>query len=172
MPNYLDLLDKRVSANMRRIAKLHVYLDPEAISALDEARQRLEAERLRASDESARVKLCGSALDRLRDHVAQLEQEVRESTLVVVIQALSDLQELESATFRQEGENANQAPFLRKRLELAFVRAESVDGDPAPDVTVEHWRQILDITAPGELAFWSQKLNRAGQAPEFPTFAK
>ena len=48
-PNYLDLLAKRVTGNTRRMARIQVYLDPDAITALDEARQELGAERVNAS---------------------------------------------------------------------------------------------------------------------------
>ena len=105
----------------------------------------------------------------LAARVAELEQTIRETTLVVIIQALSDAQEVEASAIKDE---ANAAPYLRRRLELAFVRAESVDGETVDGVEVDQWSQILGVTAPGELSFWSQKLNRAGQAFDFPTFAR
>lgn len=168
-PNYLDLLNKRVEANARLTTRITVYLDPEAAAALDEAHQMLAAERVRNVDDTTRVKMNGSVLEKLTARVAELEQAVRDSTLMVVVQALSDTQELEAAALKDD---ANQAAFLRRRLELGFVRATDVDGNTVPDVGLPQWSAILGVTAPGELAFWSQKLNRAGQALNFPTSAK
>ena len=168
-PDYLSLITKRTEADSRTRTKLYVSLDPTVASELDEARQMLGEARLRAQDENARVKMGDTTVTDLTARVASLEQAIRETTLVVIIQALSDTQEVEATVIKDE---ANAAPYLRRRLELAFVRAESVDGEPVPDVGVEHWSQILSATAPGELSFWSQKLNRAGQAFDFPMSAK
>ena len=168
-PDYLSLITKRTEADSRTRTKLYVSLDPTVASELDEARQMLGEARLRAQDENTRVKMGDTAVTDLTARVASLEQAIRETTLVVIIQALSDTQEVEATAIKDE---ANAAPYLRRRLELAFVRAESVDGEPVPDVGVEHWSQILSATAPGELSFWSQKLNRAGQAFDFPMSAK
>ena len=168
-PDYLSLITKRTEADSRTRTKLYVSLDPTVASELDEARQMLGEARLRAQDENTRVKMGDTTVTDLTARVASLEQAIRETTLVVIIQALSDTQEVEATVIKDE---ANAAPYLRRRLELAFVRAESVDGEPVPDVGVEHWSQILSATAPGELSFWSQKLNRAGQAFDFPMSAK
>lgn len=168
-PSYLDLIAKRTNSDARTRTKLYVALDPAVASELDEARQMLGEARLRAQDENARVKMGDTTVADLTARVAGLEQAIRETTLVVVIQALSDTQEVEAQAVKDE---ANAAPYLRRRLELAFVRAESIDGETVDGVGVEQWSQILAVTAPGELSFWSQKLNRAGQALDFPTSAK
>ena len=168
-PSYLDLIAKRANSDARTRTKIFVALDPDATTELDEARQQLGEARLRATDENVRVKMGDTAVADLTAKVARLEQAIRETTLVVIIQALSDTQEVEAQAIKDE---ANAAPFLRKRLELAFVRAESVDGETVDGVGVEQWSQILAVTAPGELSFWSQKLNRAGQAFDFPMSAK
>lgn len=168
-PSYLDLIAKRTNSDARTRTKIFVALDPDATTELDEARQQLGEARLRAMDENLKVKMGDTTVADLSVRVTELEQAIRESTLVVVIQALSDTQEVEAQAVKDE---ANAAPYLRRRLELAFVRAESVDGETVDGVGVEQWSQILAVTAPGELSFWSQKLNRAGQAFDFPTSAK
>ena len=168
-PNYLDLIAKRTEADARTRTKIYVALDPSVASGLEEARQQLGEARLRAQDDNTRVKMGDNTIPDLAARVAELEQTIRETTLVVIIQALSDAQEVEASAIKDE---ANAAPYLRRRLELAFVRAESVDGETVDGVEVDQWSQILGVTAPGELSFWSQKLNRAGQAFDFPTFAR
>ena len=168
-PNYLDLIAKRTEADARTRTKIYVALDPSIASGLEEARQQLGEARLRAQDDTTRVKMGDTTIPDLAARVAELEQTIRETTLVVIIQALSDAQEVEASAIKDE---ANAAPYLRRRLELAFVRAESVDGETVDGVEVDQWSQILGVTAPGELSFWSQKLNRAGQAFDFPTFAR
>lgn len=168
-PNYLDLIAKRTEADARTRTKIYVALDPSVASGLEEARQQLGEARLRAQDDTTRVKMGDTTIPDLAARVAELEQTIRETTLVVIIQALSDAQEVEASAIKDE---ANAAPYLRRRLELAFVRAESVDGETVDGVEVDQWSQILGVTAPGELSFWSQKLNRAGQAFDFPTFAR
>lgn len=172
-PNYLDLITQRVESNARTRTRLFVSLDPEMSAKLKEARQQLDDARLhahRAEEMGAPIKMGDQTVLKAAKLVADLEQAARETTLVVVVQALSDVQELEASAVKDE---ANQAPYLRRRLELGFVRAESVDGEAVPDVTVEHWAQILAVmTAPGELATWSQELNRAGKAFDFPTLAR
>ena len=168
-PNYLDLIAKRTEADARTRTKIYVALDPSVASGLEEARQQLGEARLRAQDDATRVKMGDTMIPDLAARVAELEQTIRETTLVVIIQALSDAQEVEASAIKDE---ANAAPYLRRRLELAFVRAESVDGETVDGVEVDQWSQILGVTAPGELSFWSQKLNRAGQAFDFPTFAR
>ena len=168
-PNYLDLIAKRTEADARTRTKIYVALDPTVASDLEEARQQLGEARLRAQDDTMRVKMGDTTIPDLAARVAELEQTIRETTLVVIIQALSDAQEVEASAIKDE---ANAAPYLRRRLELAFVRAESVDGETVDGVEVDQWSQILGVTAPGELSFWSQKLNRAGEAFDFPTFAR
>lgn len=168
-PNYLDLIAKRTEADARTRTKIYVALDPSVASGLEEARQQLGEARLRAQDDTTHVKMGDTTIPDLAARVAELEQTIRETTLVVIIQALSDAQEVEASAIKDE---ANAAPYLRRRLELAFVRAESVDGETVDGVEVDQWSQILGVTAPGELSFWSQKLNRAGQAFDFPTSAR
>ena len=168
-PSYLDLIAKRTNSDARTRTKIFVALDPDATTELEEARQQLGEARLRATDENLKVKMGDTTVADLSVRVTELEQATRETTLVVIIQALSDTQEVEAQAVKDE---ANAAPFLRKRLELAFVRAESIDGETVDGVGVEQWSQILAVTAPGELSFWSQKLNRAGQAFDFPMSAK
>ena len=168
-PNYLDLIAKRTEADARTRTKIYVALDPSVASGLEEARQQLGEARLRAQDDTTRVKMGDTTIPDLAARVSELEQTIRETTLVVIIQALSDAQEVEASAIKDE---ANAAPYLRRRLELAFVRAESVDGETVDGVEVDQWSQILGVTAPGELSFWSQKLNRAGEAFDFPTFAR
>lgn len=168
-PDYLALIAKRAEAGSRRRTKIYVPLDWDVASELDEARQMLGEARLHAQDETVRVKMGDTTIADLTERVAALEQEIREKGMVVIIQALSDTQEVEATAIKDE---TNPAPYLRRRLGLAFVRAETVHGEPIPAVGAEHWSQILADTAPGELSVWSQKLNRAGQAFDFPMSAK
>lgn len=169
-PDFVSLIAKRAKAGPRRRTKIYVPMDWDVASELDEARQMLREARLRALDETTRVKMGDTTVTDLTERVAGLEQAVRETGMVVIIQALSDTQEVEAAAIKDE---TNPAPYLRRRLELAFIRAENVHGVIDPNMGVEHWSQILeDYTAPGELSVWSKELNRIGQAFDFPMSAK
>lgn len=167
MSSYAELITKRLEAAPRRLIHLPVYLDRDAIDALDQARAELAAIRdAVAAEKVIKSSRVGDAAAR----VAELEEAVRATTVVAVLQALSNGDE---EAVRAEHDPASEpGDYVTARLERAFLRWETPDREPVDDLTPAHWAQIIAVTPAGELTAWSASLNRAAHAPDFPTLPR
>lgn len=167
MPSYAELITKRLETAPRRLTHLPVYLDRDAIDALDQARAELAAIRdAVAAEKVIKSSRVGDAEDRVRER----EKAVRATTVVAVLQALSNSDE---EAVRAEHDPASEpGAYVTARLERAFLHWETLDGKPVDDLTPAHWAQIIAATPAGELTAWSASLNRAAHAPDFPTLPR
>lgn len=169
-PSYLDLLNKRVSAGARRIVREKVSLDPELFEEYEAVKQELSAEIAATKRDDKPTKMNGGPLDALRARVDDLEQQIKDTTIVVTLKALNSEDLLQAQTTVTE--DSPMVDVWRARLTVAFVEAKTVDREPIPEIDRAEWSRLLSITASGELQKWHNDLERAGGAPAFPTFAK
>lgn len=168
MSTYAELLAKRITTAPRRVVRIPVYLDRDSIDELEQARADLSAERARLAATEGKVKQ--GSIVRLAATVTELEKRVEETTIIAVLQALSSTDE---ETVRAEHDPAEESfAYLSARLTKAFQRWETAGGEPIDDLTESDWRRIIEVTPAVELTAWTAQLNRSGQAPDFPTFAR
>lgn len=165
MPSYADLLTKRLTAAPRRTTRVNVYLDRDVVDALDAARRNLAAARAAGSDSGSSIK--AGRLGQLQALVDDLEQELTETTIVAVLQALSSHEEEAARAAHDPSEEPGD--YVIARLERAFQRWETPAGEPVDELDVTQWRRILDVSPAAELTAWTARLNSAGTSPEFPT---
>ena len=167
MPSYAELITKRLEAAPRRLIHLPVYLDRDAIDALDQARAELAA--IRDAVAAERV-IKSSRVGDAEARVQEREEAVRATTVFAVLQALSHWDE--EAVRAEHDPAAESGKYIQARMARAFLRWETLDGEPIADLTAEHWAQIIAVTPAGELTAWSASLNRAAHAPDFPTLPR
>ena len=168
MSTYAELLAKRITTAPRRVVRIPVYLDRDSIDELEQARADLSAERARLAATEGKVKQ--GSIVRLSAAVADLEKRVAQTTIIAVLQALSSVDE---ETLRAEHDPVEESfAYLTARLARAFQRWETTDGERIDDLSETDWRRIIEVTPAAELTAWTAQLNRSGQAPDFPTFAR
>ncbi|GAA2183376.1 hypothetical protein GCM10009785_26700 [Brooklawnia cerclae] len=168
-PSYADLLAKRVSTGARQIIREKVSLDPALFADLEDARQAMYAEQLKVKDGKP-TKANGGPLNAAKDRVEAIEQQIRDSTIVVTLRALSADQ-----LIAVQAGVVDETPVVdvwRARLAEAFAEAKTPSGDAIPEIGKGEWAQLLATVATGELQKWHNDLEKAGNAPSFPTFAK
>ena len=169
--SYADLLALRVENDERPIIREKVCLKPRLFADLTEARD--EYDRLKAATRDStgeqQPTRNGGPLAAARERVEKLEAEVLATSIRVTLSAFAGakLAELTKAT-----EDSLMVERWRVFVAEAFVEANTLDGEPLPQITKEKWAALVRVASSGELMTWYSHLDNLSAAPEFPTRAR
>ena len=187
--DYAALLARRATANLRRLYKLPLCLDPTLYAERDAAREALreaEAEDAaqRARGTSPRVKMndvnplaaakarLEAAEDAIRDVSIVLVVEGRtsdETVRVVKSQAVVELPDDAPAEDKARAEADNTFRLNRALFLDAYQWAEELDGERITDIGRDQIEAILSTLSSGEMSTLAMARNIASSAPDFPT---
>lgn len=168
---YLALIDARVSgaAKLRPVVrpislKPALYADREA--AILEVNTQIG---LAGREGAAPPKMNGSPLEKARKRVEAIEQEIRDTTIVVTLRPKDG--PAMTALFKAFPDDQAMVDWWAHEAAELFESAATPDGTPLPGITQDKIRPLIAALPFGELNAIHREIEAAQEAPDFHSLA-